>query len=113
MKGVTGKCDKSHIKCFKCHKHGHYAHRCPDEEKEEEAHHNSMVEYEPMVLLAETTVPGRLEHLSSDELLSNGYQLSLHDAKVYPELHNTNDGVSSADVWYLDNGSSNHMTRDR
>jgi hypothetical protein len=33
--------------------------------------------------------------------------------KVYPELHYIGDGVSSGDVWYLDNGASNHMTGDR
>ncbi|XP_021308378.1 uncharacterized protein LOC110432387 [Sorghum bicolor] len=70
-KDGTSKRDKSHIKCFKCHKYGHYANRCPGEEKKkEEAHHTSAVEFEPTVLLAETVFPGRLEHPSSEELLS-------------------------------------------
>jgi hypothetical protein len=63
----------SHIKCFKCHKYGHYANRCPGEEKKkEEAHHASAVEYEPTVLLVETALPRMLEHPSSDGLLSDG-----------------------------------------
>lgn len=110
----TGKRDKSHIKCFKCHKNGHYANRCPGEEKKkEEAHHAKAVEYEPTVLFTETALPGRFEHPSSEKLLSDDCQLSLHEVKVYPELHYTNDGVVSDDVWYLDNEASNHMTVDR
>ncbi|CAD6266153.1 unnamed protein product [Miscanthus lutarioriparius] len=35
------------------------------------------------------------------------------EVKVFSELHYTNDGVSYGDVWYLDNGASNHMTGDR
>ena len=114
-KDGAGKHDKNHIKFFKYHKYGHYANRCPGVEKEEEAHHASAVQYEPTVLLAETALPGMLEHPSSDSLLSDGCQgeLFLNEVKVYPELHYTNDGVSSGDVWYLDNGASNHMTGDR
>lgn len=72
-KDGADKRDKSHIKFFKCHKYGHYANRCPGaEKKEEEAHHASVVEYEPTVLLAEMALPGMLEHPSSDSLLSDG-----------------------------------------
>ena len=105
--------DKSHIQCFKCHKHGHYANKCPGEEKnKEEAHHARTVEFEPSVLMAETVVP---ENTSSDKELSNGCQgkVFLNEVKVFPELHYTNDGVSYGDVWYLDNGASNHITGDR
>ena len=67
--------DKSHIKCFKCHKNGHYANRCPGEEKKkEEAHHARTVEYEPTVLLAEAAVPGMPEQTVSVKLLSDEYQ---------------------------------------
>ncbi|XP_066354729.1 uncharacterized protein [Miscanthus floridulus] len=84
-KESTGKRDKSHIKCFKCHKYDHYANRCPGE-KEEEAHHARAVETEPSVLLMETETP---------------------------ELHFTGEEEPTNNVWYLDNGSSNHMTGDR
>ncbi|CAD6255874.1 unnamed protein product [Miscanthus lutarioriparius] len=115
-KNGTGKRGKSHIKCFKCHKTGHYANKCPGEEKnKEEAHHARMVEFEPSVLMAETLVPGKPENTSSDKELSNDCQgkVFLNEVKVFPELHYTNDGVSYGDVWYLDNGASNHMTGDR
>jgi hypothetical protein len=51
-KDSTGKRDKSHIKCFKCRNYGHYANRCPEEKKKEEAHYAKAEENEPTVLLA-------------------------------------------------------------
>jgi len=36
----------------------------------------------------------------------------LNEVKVHPELHFTGDGESCGDIWYLDNGASNHMTGD-
>lgn len=36
----------------------------------------------------------------------------LHEGKVLPELHLIGRGESSGDMWYLDNGASNHMTGD-
>jgi len=110
--------DKSHVKCFKCHEKGHYANRCPGtdknaDKKKEEAHHVKAVEYEPTVLLAETAMPCKLEQTLSEELLSDDRQLTLNEVKICPELHYTSDGVSYGDVWYLDNGASNHMTGDR
>ena len=34
------------------------------------------------------------------------------EGDVMPELHLTGGGASSGDLWYLDNGASNHMTGD-
>ena len=55
--------DKSHIKCFKCHKTGHYANRCPsgEENKGDEAHHARVENVEPTLMLAVTEVPESLE----------------------------------------------------
>lgn len=101
--------DKSHIKCFKCQGYGHYVNRCPGKKKDEEAHHAKVVEYEPTVLIAETVESGL-----SDQHLSEKVQgeLFLNEVGVILELHFTGDGEVSIDVWYLDNGASNHMTGD-
>jgi hypothetical protein len=32
---------------------------------------------------------------------------------MQPELHFTGNGEPTGDIWYLDNGASNHMTGDR
>ena len=85
-----------------------YANRCLGK-KEEEAHHAKAVEFEPTVLLAEIAELGLLEHPLSDECQE---EVFLNEVKVHPELHFTRDGESCGDIWYLDNGASNHMTGD-
>jgi len=101
--------DKSHIKCFKCHNNGHYANRCPEKKKEEEAHHVRTVETEPSVLLAETVELRLHEHIETMSLHSEVY---LEESKVMPALYFVEEGdeESMNNVWYLDNGASNHMS---
>ena len=109
-KDGSGKKDKSHIKCFKCHLYGHYANKCPGEKKkEEEAHHVKAVEYEPAVLFTEsvTSEQADCQLFETDQAQES---LFLNEVKVFPELYFTGDDDSSRDVWYLDNGASNHMT---
>lgn len=109
-KESTGKCDKSHIKCFKCQKYGHYANQCPEKKKEEEAHHVEAVEMEPSVLLAETIELGPPEDTMPRTFHSEVY---LEEKMVSPKLHFTRDEKPTSDVWYLDNSASSHMTGDR
>jgi hypothetical protein len=66
-----------------------------------------------VVLLAETAMPWKQETTPTDKLLSDNRQITLNEVKICPELHYTSDGVSYGDVWYLDNGASNHMIGDR
>ena len=102
MKESTGKRDK----CFKCHKYGHYANRCPGEKKEEEGH--CAKAKEPMMLLAEMAASGLLEHPPRSQV----QRVFLNVAKIVPELHLSDGGDPSGNIWYLDNGTSNHMTGD-
>jgi hypothetical protein len=39
-------------------------------------------------------------------------EVYLNEKKVMPELHFTSEGEPSTNMWYLDNGASNHMTGD-
>ena len=34
----------------------------------------------------------------------------LNEVKIVPELHLTDEGVRSGNVWFLDSGANNHMT---
>ncbi|CAD6270422.1 unnamed protein product [Miscanthus lutarioriparius] len=114
-KDGTGKRDKSHIKCFKCHGYGHYANRCPGEKKKEEAHLVKAGEKEPIVLLAERLLPDQLQyqlHSQTQNTDSRMQRVFLNELKVVPELHLSDGGGPSCGVWYLDNGASNHMTGD-
>ncbi|XP_066357986.1 uncharacterized protein [Miscanthus floridulus] len=111
----NGKRDKSHIKCFKCHKYGHYANRCPggDEKKGDEAHHARVDNYEHALML---TVTEFLEPSMLMPRVTTGVQRNavfLDERKVVPELHLTGGEKKKAgNAWYLDNGASNHMSGD-
>lgn len=105
--GSTEKRDKSTVKCFKCKQYGHYANRCPNHKKDDEAHHVK-AEMEPSVLFAE------LEVINSGKSSQPKIQgkMCLNGGPMQPELHFTGNGEPTGDTWYLDSGASNHMTGD-
>lgn len=85
--------DKSHIKCFNCEKHGHYASECPNPKQNEEKVNLTQTQEEEAALLL--TVWGE----ESDDWVL------LNEDKVFPVSKENEE-----DTWYLDNGASNHMT---
>ncbi|KAK9076273.1 hypothetical protein SSX86_004606 [Deinandra increscens subsp. villosa] len=89
--------DKKNIRCFNCQALGHYASECKSERKtEQEVHLTKEKEEESTLLLS---VCG--EEDQSMVLLNEG--------KVFPKSFE--DGKEGdLDVWYMDNGASNHMT---
>lgn len=66
------------------------------------------METEPSVLLTEIVELGPLKHMPQKSLFSVVYL----EMEVTPELHFTSEEEPTNNVWYLDNGASNHMTRD-
>ena len=95
--------DRSKVRCFNCSAFGHYAAECkkPKREKEvrEEDHFVNAYDDEPNLLL--TKCEGDTVMLINEE-------------KVTPKL--SSDGNSKpmeSNLWYLDNGASNHMTGQR
>ena len=100
--------DRSRVRCFNCQNQGHYARECrkPKREQRAEANLTQINDDEPALLVAELKP-----------------YTNVRDAKMM--LHNT--GIVKAttiigkeieskieeNIWYLDNGASNHMTGHR
>lgn len=99
---VRGVRDKSKIRCFNCRSYGHFAIECrkPKREKEtkEEANIVQILNDEPALLL----IKGREE---------NKAVMLVNEEKVTPQLSETTSVKQwESNLWYLDNGASNHKT---
>jgi hypothetical protein len=65
---------------------------------------------EPSVLYAELEINDPRQKTSDKQVQK---MVCLKGGKMQPELHFTGDGGPTGEIWYLDNGASNHMTGDR
>ncbi|KAL8148078.1 hypothetical protein AgCh_005425 [Apium graveolens] len=95
--------DKSKIKCYNCHIYGHYAAECRKPKREREVRQKALLteteDDEPALLLA--------KH-------DKGYgEMVLNEKGVTPKIEIDEKKKASSNVWYLDNGASNHMTGDK
>lgn len=93
---VCGVRDKSKIRCFNCLGYGHFAAECkkPQREREqkEEVNLAQMQDDEPALLVTEKV-------------------LLVDEGKIMPRLNQTSrDKQVDSNIWYLDNGASNHMS---
>lgn len=86
-----GNKDKSHITCFNCDKVGHYASECPDAK----------------LKLQETVEKKDDDTQEADELMMHEL-VYLNEQKVKPSNFENEQGMEN--LWYLDNGASNHMS---
>ena len=89
--------DKSMIKCYSCRKYGHYAAQCRNKERDEEANLMFSKDEEPTLMLAEK-MPNLLI-LKEEKVIANPF-IDIEDQV-------------ETNMWYLDNGVSNHMTGDQ
>lgn len=96
--------DKSKVRCFNCHVLGHYAAECRKprctKDVKPEAYMAQTDDEEPALLLA--------KHEKNDDMVL------LNERSVVPVLatYVKRKGAES-NLWYLDNGASNHMTGER
>lgn len=87
--------DKTGIKCFRCDEFGHYASECPKRTKDSEANLSQTAEEEPALLMV------RVDNVQKEVIF-------LNESKVNPTKYAKEP--CDDEVWYLDNGASNHMT---
>ncbi|KAJ9566346.1 LOW QUALITY PROTEIN: hypothetical protein OSB04_002312 [Centaurea solstitialis] len=85
--------DRSKIQCFRCDQFGHFASVCPERKaKQAESHVVEVEDHDP--------------HLFMHEILYE--TVLLNEENVIPSRYETHN--EKGDIWYLDNGASNHMT---
>ena len=98
----VGRVDKSNIKCYNCNIYGHFAAECrkpkKNRETRQEAYMAQIDDDEPTLLLAKCVKEEGMVMLT-DENKSIHSTVTKNDKKAV-----------GTNVWYLDNGASNHMT---
>lgn len=86
--------DSSRIVCYQCDKLGHFAADFPD----------------CLLKLQETQEIDNTETQNTDELTMHEV-VFLNEKNILPEKYETD--IGDENIWYLDNGASNHMMGDK
>lgn len=94
--------DKSRVRCYNCQGYGHFAADCrkskqAKETKRVEANIAQVEDDEPALLFTECDDKEKTVMLLNEE-------------GVIPRLNQVKGSHTESNVWYLDNGASNHMT---
>ncbi|KAK1419880.1 hypothetical protein QVD17_29300 [Tagetes erecta] len=88
--------DRSKVQCYRCDQFGHFASMCPErKQKKQEANFMEETDENPAVFM-----------VRCDE-----EKVFLNEERVIPKKFQSEP--KDKNVWYLDNGASNHMTGNR
>ncbi|XP_074324319.1 uncharacterized protein LOC141661234 [Apium graveolens] len=103
--GIRGGRDRSKMRCFNCNILGHFAYECrkPRHDKEQKTEQKS----EDNLTQIEGDEPALLLTEYGEE--ENNVVL-LNEGSIKPQLRPKNEKTGESNLWYLDNGASNHMT---
>lgn len=101
--GGRGGRDMSNVRCWNCQTYGHYASECrkprqaysSEKEKGPEINLTQMQDDEPALLMVKCE--------------EKGVKLLLNEGDMVPRLNQNGKKKVESNVWYLDNGASNHM----
>lgn len=103
-RGYQNPRDRSTVRCFNCNNLGHYAGECKKPRRERnqrtEANLVQIKDDEPALLLTE------FDEKKTEMVL-------LNEENVMPRLEGDKMEKKFSQLWYLDNGASNHMTGDK
>ncbi|GJX46176.1 zinc finger, CCHC-type containing protein [Tanacetum coccineum] len=86
--------DSSKVKCYNCNKFGHVRRNCKLKDKGQEQSNLVQEDVEPTLLMA---VQGKRDKAE---------EIFLNEKEIEPKRYISTD----KNLWYLDNGASNHMT---
>ncbi|XP_047309535.1 uncharacterized protein LOC124912946 [Impatiens glandulifera] len=112
--------NKSTVKCYACQKYGHYASECRNKKPDEEANLTNLHDDEPTLMFVEGVAnpfpedeETNLEEFVQQPSKEEPEVLLLNEEKVMAILLSSGEEYNHTNVWYLDNGASNHMTGHR
>ncbi|XP_076908913.1 uncharacterized protein LOC143565989 [Bidens hawaiensis] len=84
--------DYSEVQCFRCDEFSHFVSRCPERRKDKQANLADAKKKDPSLYMVRCVQE----------------KVYLNEQKVIPKDYE--GGSDEQDLWYLDNGASNHMT---